>query len=421
MKTMLSSRSNYYLAKVSIFLTVIALIAGMVGCGGGAPTRYNLTMAAHPAAGGTATDETSGSPYAAGAAMNIKAEANAGYEFAGWTATAGTFADVNARETTFSMPARNVTVTANFAIPVRDWYDLDAIRDNLSGSYVLMNDLDSTTAGYEELAGPTANEGKGWQPIGYSYRDGGQWVAEGFEGTFDGQAYEMRGLFIDRPDEDYVGLFGVVDDLGVIENTGVVNVDVTGYYWAGGLVGLNLEGTVSNSYATGSVSGNTSVGGLVGGNTGSVTNSYASVDVNGITSVGGLVGGHNYDTVDHSYATGSVTGEGGRVGGLVGWNSVGTVRNSYSTGSVTGEWEVGGLVGLNDAIVSNSFWDTQASGQPASAGGTGKTTAEMRDIATFTAAAWDITTVPPGVTNPAYTWNIVDGETYPLLSWQSVS
>ncbi|MCK5181972.1 MAG: hypothetical protein KAQ73_05475, partial [Dehalococcoidia bacterium] len=125
-------------------------------------------------------------------------------------------------------------------------------------------------------------------------------------------------------------------------------------------------------------------------------------------------------TVSNSYSTGSVTGEGDRVGGLVGWNSVGTVRNSYSTGGVTGEWEVGGLVGLNDAIVSNSFWDTQASGQPASAGGTGKTTAEMRDIATFTAAAWDITTVPPGVTNPAYTWNIVDTVTYPFLTWQPV-
>jgi len=36
---------------------------------------------------------------------------------------------------------------------IRDWYDLDAVRNNLGGTYVLMNDLDSTTAGYAELAG----------------------------------------------------------------------------------------------------------------------------------------------------------------------------------------------------------------------------------------------------------------------------
>ena len=388
MKIILGLKRHYYVARVSIFLITVALIAGMLGCG--APAKYDLTIAAKPAAGGTAADETNGSPYAEGTVVSIKAEANAGYEFAGWTATAGTFADVNARETTFSMPARNVTVTANFAIPVRDWYDLDAIRDNLSGSYVLMNDLDSTTAGYEELAGPTANEGKGWQPIGYSYRDGGQWVAEGFEGTFDGQAYEMRGLFIDRPDEDYVGLFGVVDEEGVIENIGLVNVAVTGDQGVGGLVGLNLEGIVSSSYASGNVSGNTSVGGLVGGNLGSVSNSYTSANVTGNMSVGGLVGSHNHGTVDHSYSTGSVTGE-ENVGGLVGFNydgtvkschaastvtgstsvgglvgdivALGTVYNSYATGSVTGDFYVGGLVGENDqGIVYDSYSTGSVSG-----------------------------------------------------------
>ena len=47
-------------------------------------------------------------------------------------------------------------------VEIRDWYDLDAIRDNLGDGYLLMNDLDSTTAGYEELASPTANGGAGW-------------------------------------------------------------------------------------------------------------------------------------------------------------------------------------------------------------------------------------------------------------------
>jgi hypothetical protein len=50
-------------------------------------------------------------------------------------------------------------------------------------------------------------------------------------------------------------------------------------------------------------------------------------------------------------------------------------------------------------------------------GGTGKTTVEMQNIATFT--AWDIiAVVDPGEPNPASIWNIVDGETYPFLSWE---
>src|SRR4030043_1991480 len=51
-------------------------------------------------------------------------------------------------------------------LEIRTWYDLDAIRDNLGGHHILMNDLNSTTAGYEELASPTANQGRGWHPMG---------------------------------------------------------------------------------------------------------------------------------------------------------------------------------------------------------------------------------------------------------------
>ena len=116
MKTILSSRKHHYLQGVGIFLIVVALVVGMVGCscGGGGLVEYDLTMAADPAAGGTATDETNGSPYAAGSAVNIKAEANTGYQFVSWTAPTGGFADANAEVTTFTMPAQDVTVTANF-------------------------------------------------------------------------------------------------------------------------------------------------------------------------------------------------------------------------------------------------------------------------------------------------------------------
>jgi len=341
-------------------------------------------------------------------------------------------------------------------LEIRDWYDLDAVRENLRGHHILMNDLDYTTAGYEELASPTANEGKGWEPIGTLLKGGDR-----LTGTLDGQGYEIRDLFINRPDEYCVGLFGVVGQEGVVENIGAVNVTVTGRGNVGGLVGendgtvsnsystgnvtgklgvgglvaYNHGGTVSNSYSTGNVTGYEYVGGLVGWNDGAVSNSYSSANVTGNRRVGGLVGEnvgyYNYEgTVSNCYAIGSVTGK-SAVGGLVGenagyYNYEGTISNCYAIGSVTGEAYVGGLVGLNSgiqedypAIVSDSFWDTKTSGHATSDGGTGKTTAEMKDIATFSGAAWDICAVNHGSTNPAYTWNIINGVTYPFLSWQS--
>jgi len=344
---------------------------------------------------------------------------------------------------------------------IQDWYDLDAVRDNMRGIYILMNDLDSTTAGYEELASPTANKGKGWQPIA---------VNSTFVGSFDGQGYEICDLFINRPDESDVALFGVVETGGVIENVHVVNGNitgdeavgslvaynrgivsnsysdssVTGDLYVGSLVGVN-GGTVNNSYSSSSVIGRDGIGGLVGKNEGTVSNSYSIGTVNGNDFVGGLVGknegtvsnsysigtvadndfvgnlvGVNGGTVSNSYTSGPVDGN-NFVGGLVGRNE-GVVSKCYSTGNVTGDEHVGGLVGQNlYGVVSNSFWDTQTSGQGSSDGGTGNTTVELQDIATFTGAGWDIAGVNPGETVRDYTWNIVDNVTYPFLSWQSVA
>jgi hypothetical protein len=176
------------------------------------------------------------------------------------------------------------------------------------------------------------------------------------------------------------------------------------------------QGTVSSSRSTIDVTGDQRVGGLVG--MGGASNSYSTGSVTGTWGVGGLVG-DSYDNVDNSYSTASVAGY-DYVGGLVG---VGGASNSYSTGSVTGgTTDVGGLVGRGWAsIVTNCFWDVQTSGQSTSGGGTGKTTAQMKNIATFSGAAWNIIAVAnPGTRNPAYIWNIANGVSYPFLSWQPV-
>jgi hypothetical protein len=322
-------------------------------------------------------------------------------------------------------------------VQIRNWYDLDAVRKNLGGTFLLMNNLDSTTAGYTELAGPTANDGKGWQPIGI-------WPNP-FTGSFDGQGFEIRDLFIDRPVDTNVGLFSFVNTGAIIEGVAVVDADVTGDLYVGALAGHN-RGSVSNCHSTGMVDGDTHVGGLVGESGGIVTNTYSDASVSGSYEVGGLIG-QNHGTVSKSYSTGRATGN-SYVGGLFGWNNEGTVSNSYSsaradgeslvgglvghnrgsvsncysTGNVTGLEDVGGMVGRNyQGTVSNSFWDTETSGQSTSAGGVGKTTAEMQDIAPFSGATWNIGTVAdPSMRDTSYVWNIVQNMTYPFLAWQMV-
>jgi len=401
------------LAVIGVFLIALTLIIGIAGCGTArAKTKYFLIIVGTE--GGEVTlPREKAFLYDEGTVVNLVAEAHESCYFVRWGGNVSTIADVEAATTTITMNGTYL-IYPIFGLEIRDWYDLDSIRDNLIGSHTLMNDLDSTTPGYEELASPTANEGEGWQPIG-------TWSLSAFTGSFDGQGYEIRDLFINRPNESPIGLFGFTGEGGVIKDVGLVNVTVTGYYYIGGLVGYN-NGIVTNSYTTGNVSGIVGmVGGLVGKNTDTVGNSYSIASVSGVVNAGSLVGDNWGGTVSKSYATGNVIGY-SCVGGLVAYNNKGTVSDSYSTGSVTGHEEVGGLVGRGEEdTVTSSFWDTETSGQSTSDGGTGKTTAEMKDIDTFSGATWNITTVAnSGMRNLSYPWNIVDDVTYPFLSWQPV-
>jgi len=96
-------------------------------------------------------------------------------------------------------------------------------------------------------------------------------------------------------------------------------------------------------------------------------------------------------------------------------------------------WSSGdkGFVGYNSGgTYTNNFWDSEASNQTTGPGATAKTTAEMKDVATFTSTAtvglttaWDFETNPnDDVANNDY-WDI-DGTNainsgYPFLSWEN--
>ena len=195
------------------------------------------------------------------------------------------------------------------------------------------------------------NSGDGWAPIG---SDG-----EPFAVIFEGNRYTVSHLFIDRDDNDYTGLFGATGASSVIRRLGVVDANVTGDDYVGGLVGGGA-GEIRTSYVTGQVEGTNYVGGLVGANSGTVTASYATARVTADAQGGGLVGVNDSDgRIRASYATGRVSGE--DVGGLVGANA-GTVDASYATGRVLGTTGVGGLAGSGDGVFRSSYWDLETSG-----------------------------------------------------------
>jgi hypothetical protein len=206
--------------------------------------------------------------------------------------------------------------------------------------------------------------------------------------------------------EEYVG--GLVgQNQGHITNSYATGA-VEGFYDVGGLVGLN-ENEIVDSRSVSSVIGNSYVGGLVGSNclgdvkSGEIIRSYAEGEVTGDNFyIGGLVG-HNHDTIENSYATGKVIGE-ETVGGLVGQNE-GTITNSYATGEVPGEDYVGGLVGDNEGSISNSYYEEETTGQD-DGNGIPKTTDDMKLRSTY--ADWNFLNI----------WGIVDDEGYPVLRWQ---
>ena len=143
---------------------------------------------------------------------------------------------------------------------------------------------------------------------------------------------------------------------------------------SGGLVGVNSSGAViRGSSAAGDVTSTDSiVGGLVGRNEGTITESAASGAVTGYWTVGGLVGYDrgvsSGDSISASRASGNVTGSGPRVGGLVGQLD-GTMRTSYTTGAVTGTAKVGGLVGRLVGAIIASYASGSVSGSGDAVGG----------------------------------------------------
>jgi hypothetical protein len=261
--------------------------------------------------------------------------------------------------------------------------ELQNIKYNPTEAYTLANNIDcSDTINW--------NNGKGFSPIGS--------ITSPFTGTFNGNYKTISGLYINRPNSDDVGLFGVISGAN-ISSLGIVNLNITGKVGVGGLVGevYTLTDAVSNPlsesslinevYVSGTIHSDADGGGLAGSNgiSNTISNSYSTANVYYVNNPvsgfynGGLVGS-NYSKVINSYSTGYVA-------------------NPPSGGSGSGGLAANGYPGTYE----NAYWDINTSGQPVGdyTLGTGLTTSEMKTPSSF--SAWD--------TN---IWNLVDGA-YPTL------
>ena len=137
------------------------------------------------------------------------------------------------------------TVGAPYQIQNVD--QLQAMWDNLSAHYVLINDIDASgTVNWDNDAG--------FEPIGN--------LSDPFNGTFDGNGYIISDLLINRTSTNYVGLFGSTSGTFEIKKIGLVDVDVSGTRYVGALVGDNY-GPLTNPMLPGNVSGYRGGGGLV--------------------------------------------------------------------------------------------------------------------------------------------------------------
>ncbi|MCX6753049.1 MAG: hypothetical protein NTW62_01720 [Candidatus Nomurabacteria bacterium] len=204
----------------------------------------------------------------------------------------------------------------------------------------------------------------------------------------------------------------------IINSSSSVNVTTNNNSYVGGLVGYN-EKEIRNSFATGDVTAN--------------GNSY---NIGGLVGFNGTAGSTGW--IHDSYATGSVTNINGYdVGGLVGIN-LAKIERSYAAGLVTSNNVdyAHGLIGDNcgggcSTEVNDSFWDTQTSQKETDASGsnaTGKSSSEMKDIATFTNAsttgltnAWDFTGTLNNDAGTDDIWKIDANQNngYPYLYWQT--
>ncbi len=260
--------------------------------------------------------------------------------------------------------------------------DLKTLSEN--GNY--WNYTFKQTADIDASDTQTWNSGEGFYSIGTS--------SNNFGGVYYGNGHKVSNLYINRPSLSHIGFFGVIS-YGIIDNIGIVNANIKGLNYVGGIAGsVNDYTNIARSFTTGSLAGNSYVGGLVGYNAdnSNIKDSYSSASITATSNGGGAIGCNSSNS---------------------------SILNIYSAGVVSEGVTNGGLIGVNDNVSiasSTSFYDSQTSGMSDTGKGVPLTTAEMNTKSTFTDASWAFYT---GSNTDTDVWMMdTKNDGYPYFYWE---
>ena len=254
-----------------------------------------------------------------------------------------------------------------------------------------------------------------WTPIG-------KFPSNSYTGTLDGNGKTITGLTVTTSDQ-YEGMFGFL--CGTVKNVVLTEVSVTGDTYVGGVAGWS-KGNIENCSVSGSVSGYSIAGGVVGVQAGGfLTGCSSSATVNAGYLAGGVAGGSDYGaTLTGCYATGNVTLEGNNAGnnyagGVVGWNGNGTLTACYATGNVTGSGSgtiyVGGAAGGNYATMTTCYWSNYDGNGIGIDNGNGEATKVDGTTVTWQTA---VDAMNAALSGKGWQYELKDGNSLPTLKKQ---
>ena len=312
---------------------------------------------------------------------------------------------------------------------VRNAFELQNMKNNLTGNYMLANDIEFKNDSNELII-------ENFKTVGSLPDETGSKPGM-FQGRIDGLNHVIRNINITNTNnESYASDVGIIgSNAGIVENLGVIdgNINVSKSF-IGGIVGRNKSsGVIRNVYFSGSVTGSNRVGGISGGqdasgviekayNTGTITATSSGTLQLGI--VGGIVGYNGYDgtnnkKVSEVFNAGTINGY--HAGGIAGRNN-GTVENAYNEGTVPNVGGSGAIVSLNDGTIKYSYNANKSLTYMTSGAIPGtrsysinakdNSDSDMKSLTTYANKSWDISDIGAD----GKTWRIYEGQTMPLLT-----
>lgn len=204
-----------------------------------------------------------------------------------------------------------VSVSGFAQTTITDEAGLKAIANDLSGKYVLANDI--------SLSGE-------WTPLGTEN--------EPFTGTLDGAGHTIKGLSI-TSGADNVGFFGFTEG-ATVKNVRFTGAKVLGNKQVGILAGQAISSNIETVFTAGYLTGYDHVGGIVGDARGDANSDQMTYITNCMSTAGAF--GTTYQS-----------------GAIAGWTNAGVFTNNIAYGAATApSGGAGGITGMldNDGIAS---------------------------------------------------------------------